>query len=221
MKLYYHNRAQAGKMLAQKLAPYRDQVPVVVALSPGAVLVGAHISMHLHANLMMLLTENIYLPGETEAIAALTSTGNFMFNNMFSPGQVEELAGEYHQYIEGQRIETMHRINMLMGHDGEIKKDYLRRRTVILVSDGLASGFSLEIAQQYLKTVAIKKLVIATPLASVAAVDKMHLIGDEIQCLAVAENYMGTDHYYDDNTIPPVTDLLKVIRNITINWENN
>jgi putative phosphoribosyl transferase len=219
MSMYYHNRAATGKILAKKLEVYRDQNPVVVALSPGAILVGAHVAMHLHANLMMLLTDNIYLPGEHEAIAAMSSAGTFTYNNMFSPGQVEELAAEYHQYIEGKRIETMHQMNILLGHDGEINKTYLRRRTVILISDGLSSGFSLEIAEQFLKTVVLRKLVIATPLASVAAVDKMHLIGDEIQCLNVVENYMGTDHYYDDNTIPPVKDLLKVMRNISINWE--
>lgn len=220
VKQYYHNRAQAGKTLAKQLEEYRDQMPVVIALSPGAVLVGAHIAMHLHANLMMLFTENIYLPGEHEAIAALSSTGNFVYNDMFSPGQLEELAAEFHQYIEQKRIETMHRINALMGHDGEIKKDYLRHRTVIAVSDGLTSGFSLEIANQLFKTVAIKKLIIATPLASVPAVDTMHLLADKICCLSVVDNYMGTDHYYEDNTIPAIEGLVKIMRNISINWEN-
>lgn len=220
MKLYFHNRAEAGKLLARELEPYRDELPVVVALSPGAVLVGAHIAMHLHANMMMLFTENIYLPGEHEAIAALSSTGHFVYNELFSPGQLEELAAEYHQYIEQQRLETMHRMNALLGHDGEIKKEYLRRRTVILVSDGLSSGFSLEVAEQFLKSVATRQLVIATPLASVPAVDKMHLLADQIHCLNVVGNYMGTEHYYQDNTVPGIEDLIKIMRNISINWEH-
>jgi len=217
--MYYHNRAEAGKILAQKLEPYKHEMPAVVALSSGAVIVGAHIAMQLHAQLMLLLTENIYLPGEFDAIAALSSAGTFTYNNMFSPGEIEDLAAEYHQYIEQQRIEKMHRLNMLMGHDGEINKDYLRRHTIILVADGLSNGFSLEIAQMFLKTVAIRKLVIVTPLASVSAVDKMHLIGDDLLCLSVVENYMGTNHYYDDNTIPPIEDLLKIMRNIAVNWD--
>jgi hypothetical protein len=47
----------------------------------------------------------------------------------------------------------------------------------------------------------------------------MHLVGDEICCLYVAENYISTNHYYDDNTIPPTTDMFRVVRNIAVHWE--
>jgi predicted phosphoribosyltransferase len=216
--MYFHNRAEAGKLLAEKLLHYREVNCVVLALSPGAVIVGAQIAMQVHANLMFLMTENIYLPGELDAVAAMSSTGTFAYNNMFSPGELEEFVGEYHHFIEEQRIEKLHRLNKLIGEDGEIRKSFLRHRTVILVSDGLSSGFSLDIAAQYLKTIAIEKLVVATPIASVPAVDRMHLVGDEICCLDVIPNYMGTEHYYDDNTIPSVEGLQKVMRNISIHW---
>ena len=74
-------------------------------------------------------------------------------------------------------------------------------------------------AADYLKSVNIKKLIIATPLASVQAIDRMHLVGDAIECLSTPANYMGTDHYYEDNTIPPTEDLFKVIKNISIHWQ--
>lgn len=218
--MYFKSRADAGRMLAKELTGYAKQNVAVIALSEGAVIVGAQIAMEIHANLMLMLTENIYLPGETDAIAALSSTGNFAYNNMFSTGQMEELAAEFHGFIDQQRMEKMHELNILVGKDGEIHKEYLRHHIVILVSDGLANGFSLEVAGDYLKTVALKKLVIATPFASVPAVDRMHLVADEIRCLNVVPNFMGVNHYYDDNTIPPVEDLFKVTRSIMLNWKN-
>jgi len=217
--MYFKNRADAGRQIAQKLEKYRSMDIAVVALSPGAVIVGAQIAMSLHGNLALLLTENIYLPGESEAIAALASTGGFSYNNMFSPGQLEELAGEYHQYIEQKRIETMHHLNMLIGHDGEIHREYLRHHIVIVVSDGLSNGFSLDIANDFFKTIPIKRLIVTTPFASVAAVDRMHLLGDEICCLSVIENFLDTDHYYTDNTVPPIDDLFRVMRNIAVSWK--
>lgn len=217
--MYFRNRADAGRKLAAKLDKYGKQNLSVVALSEGGVIVGAQIAMALHANMMLMLTENIYLPGENEAIASLGSTGTFAYNNMFSPGQLEELSMEYHQYIDSKRMESMHRLNMLVGHEGEIRPEYLRHHLIILVSDGLASGFSLDIAADYLKTVANKGLIIATPIASVPAVDRMHLVGDEICCLNVVDNYVNTNHYYDDNTIPPVFDLFRLMKNITLNWK--
>ena len=68
---------------------------------------------------------------------------------------------------------------------------------------------------------AVKKLIVAAPIASVSAVDRMHLLGDEINCLSVLQNYMFTDHYYEDNTIPPVDDLFKVLKNISLNWQRD
>ena len=65
----------------------------------------------------------------------------------------------------------------------------------------------------------IKGVVAGTRLASVEAVDKMHLITDEICCLSVVPNYMGTNHYYEDNTMPSTQGVLKIMKNIILNWE--
>lgn len=216
--MYFKNRAEAGRLLAKKLSSYKGQQVAVMALSPGGIIVGAQIAMHLHATLALLLTEGIYLPGEHDALAGLSSEGSYTYNNMFSAGEIEEMVSEYNQYIEQQRIEKRHVLNMLLGHEGEIKKEILRDHVVIVVSDGLPNGFSLDVAEDFLDTIAINKLVIACPVASVTSVDRMHLIGDEIFCLSVVDNYFETNHYYDENTIPEIEGSLKIMRNIALNW---
>ena len=208
-------------MLVERLDKYQGTNCAVVALTPGAVIIGAQISIHLHAMLMLLLTENITLPGENMPLAAITPDNTFTYNNKFSTGEIEEMNAEFLSFIEGQRLEKLHHLHSLLGHDGEIHRELLARRTVILVSDGLSSGFSLDVAADYLKPVKMERLVIATPIASVPAVDRMHLVGDEIVCLSVIENYLDTNHYYDDNTIPPMDDLIKVITNIPVHWEQH
>ena len=218
--MYFKSRAEVGRKLATMLKQYANQNVAVVALNEGGVIVGAQIAMQLHANLMLMLTENIYLPGEPDAIASLSSTGSFTYNNMFSTGQLEDWATEFHGFIDQQRMEKMHHMNKLVGRDGEIHKEFLRHHIVIIVSDGLSSGFSLDIAAEFIKTVAIKRLIIATPLASVSAVDRMHLLGDEICCLSVPANYMNTNHYYEDNTIPSIEHLFKIIKSIVLNWHH-
>lgn len=217
--MYFKSRAQAGKKLASHLNEYKNTDVVVIALSEGASILAAQIAMHIHSNLLLYLIKDIVLPGENEALAGLSSTDTFVYNSSFSAGQLEDMTSEFRQYIDQERLKKRHELNILLGHEGEIDKDMLRHRVVILVSDGLSTGSSLNVAGEYLKTVAIKKLVVATPLASVAAVDRMHLIADEIVCLSVTDNYMFTDHYYDDNTIPDIDEVLKMMRNISINWE--
>ena len=216
--MYFKNRATAGRKLAEKMLKFQKDNVAVVALSEGSVVVAAQIAMRLHGNLSILLTEDIYLPGEHEPIAAITSAGTFTKNKMFSVGQLEELMMDYHTYVEEQRMQHFHHMNMLMTHSGEIKKEYLRHHVVILVSDGLVNGFSLDVAEDYLKTIAIKKLIVATPVASVKAVDRMHLVADEIFCLDVKPNYISTDHYYDENFIPRQEKMFKIMERISTNW---
>lgn len=219
--MYFKSRAEAGRILAEKLSGYAKTNTAVVALSPGGVIIGAQIAMRLHSALMMLMTENITLPGEDVPLAAITSENTFTYNNKLSTGEIEELEAEYLTFIEGQRLEKLHHLHSLLGHGGEIRRDLLQRHTVILVSDGLNSGLSLDVAGDFLKPVKTDKLIVVTPIASVPAVDKMHLVGDEIICLSVIENYLDTNHYYEDNTIPPTEDLVKVVLTTPVNWKQH
>jgi hypothetical protein len=40
----------------------------------------------------------------------------------------------------------------------------------------------------------------------------MHILADELHCLNVTENYISTDHYYDENNLPKQEELLDKIR---------
>ena len=217
--MYFKSRADAGRQLADRLEKYKAQNIVVIALDEGSSIVAAQIAMRLHANLVLYLIKNIYLPGENEALGALGAGGNYSRNNFFSAGELEDLTSEYHNYIDQRLMEANHELHMLLGRDGQIDKNLLRHRVVIVVADGLASGFSLQVCADFLKTVAIKKMVAVTPVASIAAVDRMHLIADEICCMSVTANFIAASHYYDDNTIPNIDGILKIMRNITLNWE--
>ncbi|GAC1390645.1 MAG: hypothetical protein NVSMB46_00830 [Candidatus Saccharimonadales bacterium] len=216
--MYFINRAQAGRLLAKELEAYSTKDAIVIALNEGSVILGAQIAMRLHTNMVVYLSKNIFLPGENDAIAGMSSTGTFTYNSLYSSAQIDDMSSEFHQFIDQKRLEKRHELNILMGDEGEIKKEMLRHRTVILVADGLASGMSLDLVADYLKTIAIKKLVIAAAIVSVSAVDRMHLLGDEIHTLTVTPNFMGTDHYYEDNTIPSIESAFKIIRNISLNW---
>ncbi len=67
----------------------------------------------------------------------------------------------------------------------------------------------------------MERLVVATPIASVMAIDRMHLLGDDIYCLSVLPNYIATDHYYDENDIPAGDDLRILMRDISLSWQRD
>jgi predicted phosphoribosyltransferase len=217
--MYFESRAQAGQILAAELAPaYRYENCVVVALSDGAVQVGEQIAEALHCVLTMLLIEDIPVPGESMSFGGVSQDGGFTYNGMFSVGEVEEYASEFHGYLEEQKREAFQKINRLLGDGGIIDHDMLRDHVVILVADGLDNGASLDVAVDFLKPIRIQKLVVATPIATVPAVDKLHIIADELHVLDVKENFMGTDHYYEKNDIPSHEDTIAKINQIVLNW---
>lgn len=217
--MYFESRAQAGQMLAARLVEqYRYEDCAVVALSDGGVLVGEQIAAELHCILTMLVTENIDVPGESMSFGAVSQAGNFTYNSEFSTGEIEEYASEFHGYLDDQKRQAFSRINRLIGDGGLIDTALLRERVLILVSDGFSDGATLSVALDYLKPIRIKKLVVVAPVATVPAVDQLHIAADEIHILDVKENFMGVDHYYEDNNVPSHEDTIAKINEIVLNW---
>lgn len=217
---YFEDRKQAGKLLAEKMKKSRPSYvnPAVLALNEGGAVIGAELAKALHASLYILSTEDVELPGEGDPVGIASSEGNFMYNSMYSSGQMDELRGDYRQVIEQERFRAFQKLNRIVGKDGIIRKELLKRHEIIMVSDGLKDPLKLEVAVDYLKPIAARKLVIATPIATVAVIDKMHLLGDEIFCLGVIDNYLTTHHYYQNNDIPDHKTVVEMMKNIVLSW---
>jgi putative phosphoribosyl transferase len=218
--MYFNSRLQAGRMLAVQLVPkYRYENCVVVALDDGGVMVGAQIAMQLHCILLMLLSEEILLPREPVPIAGITADGNFVYNPEYSAGDIEEISSEYRNVLESEKLAKIHKMNELLGEGGIINRDILRGHNVIVVSDGMKTGFSLSMALEFLKPVSLDRLIVATPLASIKVVDQMHISADEIYCLSVPAEYMDTPHYYQKNDVPDHKTAISTIQHIILNWK--
>lgn len=218
--MYFKSRVEAGQKLADVVSQkYKGQNNAVVGLSDGGVMVGAQISLKLSCVLTMLLSDTINLPRENTAIAGISQDGAVNYNTAYSPGQLEDFLSEYHNVIEQEKLEKMHEMHRLIGRGGLIRKDLLRDHNVIIVSDGLSNGFSIDIAAEFLKPIKIKRLIVATPLASVQAVDRMHILADDIYCLSVIEDYIDTNHYYDTQDVPPHELVVKTIEAVVANWK--
>lgn len=217
--MYFSSRLEAGYKLAQELlASYRYENTIVVALSDGAVQVGQQVAAALHTPLTLMLAEDIEVPGEGVSFGTINQSGRFTYNGKFSAGEIEEYYSEFHGYLEDQKREKMGKINQLLGAGGIVDASMLRDHNVILLSDGLANGASLDAAADYLKPLRILRLIIATPIASVEAVDRAHIVGDELHILSVTDNYMSTDHYYDVNDIPSHESTIATLNEIVLNW---
>jgi putative phosphoribosyl transferase len=218
--MYLASRMQAGRMLAAQLAPkYRYENCAVMALDDGGVIVGAQIAMELHCVLTLLMSAEIKLPQEPTAIAGITAGGTLSYNHAYSEGEINELAGENFGYIEQQKLLQMHDMNQLVGSGGTINRELLRGHNIIVVTDGAKTGLTIDLAYEFLKPISVEKLIFAVPFSSVEAVDRMHVLADDLYCLNVIPEYRDTDHYYDNKDVPDHATILKTIEHIILNWK--
>lgn len=206
-------------MLAQELCEqYRYENCAVIALSEGSVLVAEQIAATLHCVLTLLLSEDIDIPGEGIAYGAVSQDGDFTLNSEFTSGQVEGYNSEFHGYFDEEKRKAFQKINRLIGDGGTIDEDLLRDHTILLVADCIDDVTMIDVALDFVKPLRIDKLVVVTPVATVPVVNKLHVLVDEVHILDVKENFLGVNHYYTNNDIPPRDDTIKRISEIIMKW---
>jgi predicted phosphoribosyltransferase len=71
---------------------------------------------------------------------------------------------------------------------------------------------------EYLKPFRVLRVIVAAPVASVAGVDRAHLLADELHILSVTDNYFDTNHYYEVNDIPSREQALEYLKNFILSW---
>lgn len=217
--MYFESRAQAGVLLAEQLFdPYRYENCVVIALSDGGVLVGEQIASKLHCLLMMMISESIAIPGEGLDFGAVDQSGGFTYNSGMSKAEAEDYANEFHGYLEEKKRQVFQGMNRIIGDGGIISRDLIRNNNIILVSDCISDVTLIDVAINYLKSIKIEKIIIATPIATVPAVDIMHVKADELHILDVKDNFFEVNHYYDDNNIPGRDEIIAKINQNILNW---
>lgn len=216
---YFLNREDAGHILAGRLKKYRYENTIVLALSDGGVMVGASIAQSLHSLIAMLLTKDVFLPDGNTLVGAVNELGGFTYNNKFSAGQIEEFVTEYRNSIEAAKMNAIHELHVALGQGGLISPDYFRDRVVIVVADGSINGMAFEAAYNFLHLIHTKRIVMCAPICALDAVDRMHIIADELHVLNVTEGVFEVDHYYESNAMPSHHQIISVLNNIILSWK--
>ena len=220
MLMYFESRAMAGaKLAAELISKYRYEDTAVVALDNGGVSVGYQIAIYLHTTLQQLLTEVIRIEDESVDYATVLPEGVVAKNPDMSESENQYYYSEYSGQLEDQMRQASSRINRMLGDGGDIDPEALHGHNVILVSDGLSSGTMIDAAIEWLKPVHAQKIILACPIISVNALDRAHILVDELHILGVTPNFISTSHYYDDDDMPDHEMIKKMINATIINWK--
>jgi putative phosphoribosyl transferase len=215
--MYFESRAMAGAELAAKLiGKYRYENTVILALDSGGVAVGYQIAIYLHAKIQQLLTEMVRINDESVNFATVLPGGVVARNPEMSNSEYDYYYSEYMGELDEMLRNAVSKINRSIGAD-EISPESLRGYNVILVSDGLSSGSVLDAAVTWLKPARTEKIILACPIISVKALDKAHLLMDELYILGTTPNFISTDHYYDDSA-PNSAEVKQMLESVVWNW---
>lgn len=191
----FNDRAAAGRVLASLLSAYRDRdEAIVLGLPRGGVPVAFEVANALHLPLDVIVVRKLRAPGQPElAIGAIASGGIHVLNS-----GVARLLGDSAQLraeLQHQSAELHHRESLY--RNGRLPLS-IKRRTVILVDDGSATGASMRAAIRAARQLGAARVVAAVPVASSEALELMREEADEVVCALEPESLMSVGEWYRD-----------------------
>lgn len=191
------DRTQAGRQLADKLAPLGLKNVIVYALPRGGVPVAFEIAQALHAPLDLSLVRKIGAPGHPELALAAVVDGDRP--QVVVNESVQRMTGATAAYLEREGARELAEIERRRRlYFGSRSRPDPRGKTVVIVDDGLATGATARAAIKALFSQGAARLILAVPVAPKDTVEAMRDEVDEFICLVEAVEFWGVGSFYAD-----------------------
>lgn len=192
----FRNRSHAGRVLADMLASYRETDSLVLGIPAGGVPVAAEIGRRLRLALDVAVVSKITLPWNSESgFGAVAFDGGVHLNETLLT-RLRLSAADIDESVTKTTAKVKGRVERLCG---QRSRPRLKGRTVVLVDDGLASGFTMQVAIETLRKQGADHIVVAVPTANTKAVDKIRAQAVELYCpnLRGGWSFAVADAYQD------------------------
>jgi putative phosphoribosyl transferase len=207
------DRQEAGGALARSLTRYRsDPRTIVLALPRGGVPVGYEVASALGLPLDVLVVRKLGLPSQPElAMGAVASGGALVLNEdvvRYLPRGSDAI-----EQVKARELQELARRER--AYRGDRPALQMRGMTGILVDDGLATGATMEAAVRALRSLDARRIVVAVPVASIEAHERVAALADEVVCLQTPPYFSAVGQWYerfDQTEDDEVHDLLKRAR---------
>ncbi len=207
----YYDRREAGQKLASELSKYKDNKnAVVIAIPRGGVVIGYEIAKVLNLPLDIIATKKIGAPGNPEyAIGSMDSDGDIMLDE-----QAAAMSGATEGYLSTEKDRMKDEIARRLKKYRGSNKYKLEDKIVILVDDGIATGFTTRVAINFIKKQRPKEIILAIPVAPPETIEKLKHDVDKIIC-PLAPAFLGAVgafyQVFDQTEDEEVIKLLKEI----------
>ncbi|MGE5619983.1 MAG: phosphoribosyltransferase [Sphingomonadaceae bacterium] len=189
----FEDRQDAGRRLAAELGEFKGTDALILALPRGGVVVGYEVSVALDLPLDVFISRKIGAPDNPElAIGAVSEGGGVWIDE-----EVVSLLGVTEEYLqeetERQRGEIRRRIQIY--RHGRPAPNTAGRK-VIVVDDGIATGYTMLAALRGLRETRPALLVAAVPVAPEESLWRVSREADRVVCLETPEPFYAVGYHY-------------------------
>lgn len=194
--MYFYDRHEAGRLLAEKLTAYQGQEnTLVLGLARGGVVVAYEVAKALSLPLNVVVPRKVGAPGNPElGLGSIMEDGDGVFNasiiRMLGVSQTylkKEIEKE--KQLAHQRL-TLYRKNVPMPE--------IKGHTIILVDDGVATGSTMLASIKFMRKAEAAKIVVAAPVSASDSMALMEEAADEVVCLYVPYDFGAVGMFYDN-----------------------
>ena len=194
--MMFLNREDAGRQLAQRLLDRRGRNQIVLGLTRGGVPVAAEVAQALRCPLDVVVVRKLGAPGRPElAIGAIAEGGEVLLNDAL----IEALHCELSYLDEEMKEQTEvlnRRVEQFRANRAPLE---IAGTDVIIIDDGLATGFTARVACRFARNNGAKSVLLAVPVASPEAMEAV-IEADEVISLATPASFYAVGAHYEDFT---------------------
>jgi putative phosphoribosyl transferase len=182
----FHDRAESGRRLAQRLESFRGQDVMVLGLPRGGVPVAFEVAKALQVPLDVLVVRRLGVPFQPElAFGAIAEAGVRVINDAVLE-HTGVTAEEIADVEDVQQAELRRQVDLYRRGRERIP---LAGRAVLIIDDGFASGATAKAACRAARAKGAKRIVLAAPVGSADVVDVLRSYAVEVVCLETPTFY--------------------------------
>lgn len=206
----FYDRADAAEKLTKLLQNYKNLPDsLVLAIPRGGVVLGGIIAKNLQLPLDIIISKKIPAPDNSEfAIGAVAEKGDPVLDDELI-GTMGITADYLDQKITDIRSEIKRRVQLYRGNKPHLS---LKNKTIILVDDGIATGFSTIATLDYLRSLEPKKIIIAVAVIPQDLLEQLKSRVDELVALEIPQQFFAVGQFYEHFEQISDNEVIKILK---------